>query len=141
MTVSEETIRQLTLEAMEVLGDKLSPSAIQEYVESKLQGEQLTIPSENNEKAGDRAILTSFGANHPGVVSSISTLLGQHNCDIQDVSQKIMQGFFTMIMLIDLTNLDITFKDLQEELSKLAIQMKIKIYLQHESVFMYMHRI
>lgn len=126
---------------MDALGDKLSPSAIQEYVENKLQDEQLTIPSENNEKAGERAILTAFGANHPGVVSNISTLIGQHNCDIQDLSQKIMQGFFTMIMLVDLTNLDITFKDLLEELSKLAIEMKIKIYLQHESVFMYMHRI
>ncbi len=141
MTVSEERIRQLTLDAMDALGDKLSPSAIQEYVENKLQDEQLTIPSENNEKAGERAILTAFGANHPGVVSNISTLIGQHNCDIQDLSQKIMQGFFTMIMLVDLTNLDITFKDLLEELSKLAIEMKIKIYLQHESVFMYMHRI
>jgi len=141
VTISEETIRQLTVEAMEVLGDKLSPSAIQEYVEKKLQNEQGTVPAGINEKSGDRAILTAFGANHPGVVSNISSMLGNHNCDIQDVSQKIMQGFFTMIMLIDLANTDVSFKDLQEELGALAEKMKIKIYLQHESVFMYMHRI
>ena len=140
MTINEEMIRQLTLEAMNALGDKLSPSAIQDYVENKLQSENMSVP-EISEKAGDRAILTAFGANHPGVVSSISTALGKYNCDIQDISQKIMQGFFTMIMLIDVTNTSISFKELQEELLQLGATMKVKIYLQHESVFMHMHRI
>ena len=79
--------------------------------------------------------------NHPGVVSNISTTLGKHNCDIQDISQKIMQEFFTMIMILDLTPASINLKELQEEMNALSIKLNIKIYLQHEDIFRQMHRV
>ncbi|MBA4251435.1 MAG: ACT domain-containing protein [Chlorobiaceae bacterium] len=88
-----------------------------------------------------RVILTSFGKNTTGIVSTISSCLSNNNCDILDISQKIMQEFFTMIMMIDISNSKKDFKEIQEELSKISEQIKVKIYLQHEDVFKYMHRI
>jgi ACT domain-containing protein len=46
-----------------------------------------------------------------------------------------------MIMIVDLTNSPSDLKTVQEELAKVAEELKIKIYLQHEDVFRYMHRI
>ena len=138
--MSEENIRQLTIQAIDVLGENASPESIKEYIEKELNNFSLEPPAQGK-KTGERAILTAFGMNHPGVVSNISSTLSKNNCDIQDISQKIMQEFFTMIMMIDLTNTPVSFKELQEELATLAGSMNIKIYLQHEDVFRKMHRI
>ena len=140
MTISQDTIRQLTIQAINELGDKATPEEIKVFIEKEL-GKISPEPQVFDKKTGGRAILTAFGINHPGVVSGISSALSKYNCDIQDISQKIMQEFFTMIMLIDLTNIPAPFKDLQEELSSLAASMNIKIFLQHEDVFRQMHRI
>lgn len=137
MNASEENIRQLVIQGLQELGKDANPDSLRKYVEQRVS----LPPAADAAKQGGRIILTSFGMNHPGVVSSISTLLSNKNCDILDLSQKIMQEFYTMIMLVDISACPVTIKELQEEMSALAELLKIKIYLQHEDVFRYMHRI
>lgn len=140
MSTSEEKIREMVIQGLQELGKNATPAALQAYVESHLQSSATPLPTEPV-KSGDRAILTAFGVNHPGVVSAVSAALSKNNCDILDLSQKIMQEFFTMIILIDLSGSNITIKELQDEMNKIAESLKIKIYLQHEDVFRFMHRI
>jgi ACT domain-containing protein len=140
MNFPEERVRQLAIEALEKLGPGATPEAIAAYVESQLVGTTVASAAAEH-RSGDRVILTSFGMNHPGVVASISALLSEKNCDILDLSQKIMQEFFTMIILIDLSGASITLKELQEEMNLIATKLNIKVYLQHEDVFRQMHRI
>jgi ACT domain-containing protein len=142
VSVSEDEIRKVTFEAINELGDKATPEAIKDLVQKRvglLSGDELKI------KAGDvssgRVILTSFGLNHPGIVAGVTKALGDYNCDILDLSQKILGDFFTMIMVIDISNSPKTLKEVQDEMNKIAIELKIKIYLQHEDVFRFMHRI
>lgn len=140
--VNEEQIREWAVEALSALGEKANPEDVKKYISRKLQESPLPRNS-NGQPAGSsqRAILTAFGINAPGIVGSLSTLLGNSGCDILDLSQKIMQEFFTMIMVIDFSGSSKDFKSLQDELSELAARLKVKIYLQHEDVFRYMHRI
>ncbi len=140
MNYKEEQLRELTLEALQQLGDNATPEAIVNFIEAKLGGETKS-PEAFESKSGERVILTAFGMNHPGVIASVSSLLSEKNCDILDVSQKIMQEFFTLIMLLDLNNASVTLKELQTEMNLLSEKLKIKIYLQHEDVFRSMHRI
>lgn len=140
MSTSEEQIRELVIQGIQELGKNATPDALNNYVAQHLPQSGTALPAAEV-KAGDRAILTAFGVNHPGVVSAVSTALSKHNCDILDLSQKIMQEFFTMIILIDLSGSNMTIKDLQEEMNRIAETLKIKIYLQHEDVFRFMHRI
>ncbi|MBI2417472.1 MAG: ACT domain-containing protein [Ignavibacteriales bacterium] len=140
MSTSEEQIRELVIKGIKELGKNASPDALNAYVSQQLQQNGGDLPASTG-KAGDRAILTAFGVNHPGVISAVSAKLSAQNCDILDLSQKIMQEFFTMIMLIDLSGSNTTIKDLQEEMNSIAETLKIKIYLQHEDVFRFMHRI
>lgn len=140
MKLTEDKIRELSIQAISELGTNASPDEVKKLVEEKIRTSDTFPKSEMNESSG-RVILTSFGLNTTGIVSSISAALSETQCDILDISQKIMQEFFTMIMMIDITNSPKDIKDLQEEMKKIAEKLKVKIYLQHEDVFKFMHRI
>ena len=142
MSFSEDEVRRFTVEAIAELGANASPETVKELVSKRIRraGNE-EIKSTRADSSSGRVILTSFGLNHPGIVAGVTTALGDSNCDILDLSQKIMGDFFTMIMVIDISSSPKDLKEIQEEMNKIAQQLKIKIYLQHEDVFRYMHRI
>lgn len=139
MSLSEERIREIAVRAMNELGEGASPEAVKRYVENEVASRSDAPGS--GVPSGDRMILTCFGLNRPGVVAVLAKTLGDAGCDIQDISQKIMQDFFTMIMLVDIADAAKSFAEIQEELSRVAERERIKIYAQHEDVFTYMHRV
>lgn len=88
-----------------------------------------------------KAILTVLGKDKSGIISSVSTLLASKNINIEDISQTIMQGYFTMIMLINLENCTVKFSELLKETEALGEQIGVKIIIQHEDIFNAMHKI
>lgn len=141
MKVSEDKLRDYAIEAFKNLGENATPESVKKYIEQKIASTETNFEPRIESKSAGRIILTSFGLNHPGIVSGVSSALSACGCDILDLTQKLMQEFFTMIMIIDISNSVKELKELQEEMNKLAEQLKVKIYLQHEDVFRYMHRI
>ncbi len=142
MKLSEDEIRKITFETIQELGNRATPELVKEEVRKKVESarsDELIL--KQNDSSSGRVILTSFGLNKPGIVAAVTKALSESNCDIQDISQKIMGDFFTMIMIIDISTSQKELKEIQTELSKVADDVKIKIYLQHEDVFRYMHRI
>ena len=88
-----------------------------------------------------KAILTVLGKDKSGIIAGVSSLLASKNINIEDISQTIMQGFFTMIMLINLENSKVSFSDLLKETDELGKQIGVKIIVQHEDIFNAMHRV
>jgi ACT domain-containing protein len=142
LKLTEDTLRKLTIEAIKELGDKADSEQIKRVVEEHVRKLDL-VPDEvkTSDVNSGKVILTSFGVNHPGIIYNITKLLSESECDIRDLSQKILDEFYTMIMIIDISNSPKELKEIQEEMNKVADSLKIKIYLQHEDVFRYMHRI
>ncbi len=141
MKLTEEDIRKLTLSVIEELGEKASPELVKSVVnKSILKMESDTNFSGVSENSG-RIILTSFGSNAPGIVASITKTLADSNCDIQDISQKLLGEYYTMILLFDISNSDKDLSTIQNEMNTLSEKMNVKIYLQHEDIFNKMHRI
>ncbi len=142
MKLSEDEIRKITFQVISELGDKATPENVKEAVRKKVEtmsgGE---YHFEKGEITSGRVILTAFGLNKPGIVAGVTKALGDSECDIQDLSQRIMGDFFTMIMIIDISASPKDLKEIQEQMSRIAEELKVKIYLQHENVFRYMHRI
>jgi ACT domain-containing protein len=140
--LKEEELRKITLDTIQELGTGATPEKVKEEVRRKIEssGGGDFIFKKGDVSSG-RVILTSFGLNKPGIVAGVTKALGDSNCDIQDLTQKLMGDFFTMIMIIDISGSQKELKQIQEEMSKVADELKIKIYLQHEDVFRYMHRI
>ena len=86
------------------------------------------------------AVLTVIGKDKVGIIANVSNLLLEKNANILDINQTIMKDdFFTMVMLVDLSNINISLKKLNEELMEKAKILKVSIKMQHEDVFNSMH--
>ncbi len=75
------------------------------------------------------------------VDAGVSRVLAENNVNIEDISQTIMQDFFTMMMLVTVDEDVVSIADLQKKLNALAEELDLKITVQHEDIFRYMHRI
>lgn len=142
MKFTEEEIRKITLNAITELGESATPELVREVVGKaieKLEDVPGTIAMQN--QTGGRIILTSFGLNKPGIIAALTDALGKAECDIHDLTQKIMGEFFTTIMIVDIESSKYDLKEIQEKMNEIAENLKIKIYLQHEDLFRQMHRI
>ena len=89
-----------------------------------------------------RAMLTVAGQDRTGVIARIATKLSDHNVNIVDVRQNIMDGdLFAMTMLVNLDNCDTSFPALTAELEAEGVELGMKVHLMHEDIFNAMHRI
>ena len=89
--------------------------------------------------SGNRAIITVLGSDRPGIVAAVAGELSGREANILDISQTILQGIFTMTMLIDLGSAD--FSELKASLEALSESLGVQINLQREEVFKYMYRL
>ena len=88
-----------------------------------------------------RAIVTVIGKDRVGIIARVCTLLSEQNVNILDISQTILQEYFTMTMLVDTSGCTVPFDTLATLLSKLGEDMELSIRIQHEEIFEAMHRI
>ena len=88
-----------------------------------------------------KAIVTVIGKDRAGIIAEVCTLLANNNINILDISQTVMQGFFTMTMLIDMTGCDISFGDISDKLKAKGEEMNLNIRAQREDIFDKMHKI
>ena len=71
-----------------------------------------------DEASKSRAIITVLGSDRPGIVAAVTAALAHHGANILDISQTILQGTFTMTMLVDLADSKVDFSALQDERSR-----------------------
>ena len=88
-----------------------------------------------------RAIVTVTGIDRTGIVASVATMLSEMDVNILDVSQTVMQEFFTMVMMVDTSKCTMEFADLSDKLKQLGEQQHLSIRIQREDIFNAMHRI
>lgn len=87
------------------------------------------------------AIVTVLGEDRSGIVAAVSSLLAEAGANIDDISQSILTGIFTMTILVTLDESVMSFGDLQEKLNACGEKLGVQINLQKSDVFRYMHRI
>jgi ACT domain-containing protein len=88
-----------------------------------------------------RAIVTVVGKDKPGIIAKVSGVLAEKSVNIEDISQTIMQGSFTMIMLCDVSNSELKIKELGVLLSELGDKIGVSIHVQNQEIFNAMHKI
>lgn len=92
-------------------------------------------------ETNDRAIITVLGSDRSGIVAAVAGVLAKHDVNILDISQTILQGVFTMTMLVDLGNVDVAFAELQDQFATLSGELGVQITMQREEVFKFMYRL
>lgn len=88
-----------------------------------------------------RAIITVIGKDQVGIIAGVSTILAENKINILDISQTILQEYFTMMMLVDVSGLLGNFQNMQELLDGRGNQLGVSIKMQHEDIFNSMHKI
>ena len=93
------------------------------------------------ENSMNRIVVTVVGKDKKGIIAKVSTALAEREANILDMSQTILQEFFTMIMVVDLNECTVDFSKLKDELGLMGQKLGVVITCQHEEIFQYMHRI
>lgn len=88
-----------------------------------------------------RAVVTVIGKDAVGILAKVSTKCAEHNANVIEVSQAVLQDVFAMTMLIDITELSSDFASLADSLTALGDEMGLKIHTMHEDIFKCMHEI
>ena len=89
----------------------------------------------------EKGIITVVGEDQVGIIAKVCTYLAENKLNILDISQTIIQGYFNMMMIIELQNSPKDFGLICDELENLGNELGVNIKLQHENIFNKMHRI
>jgi len=88
-----------------------------------------------------RAIVTVVGKDQVGIIASVCTLLAECGVNILDISQTVMQEYFTMVMLVDTASSKAPLSELSQSLKARGEEKSVSIRIQREDIFEAMHRI
>ena len=88
-----------------------------------------------------RAVVTVIGRDKKGIIARVSNYLAEVSVNIEDISQTILQDYFVMIMLVDLSKSKMKIAEMSAQLDVIAKEIGASIKIQHEDVFNTMHKI
>ncbi len=89
----------------------------------------------------NKTIITVVGKDTVGIIAKICTYLASNQVNILDISQTIVQGFFNMMMIVDINDATKSFGELADELERIGDEIGVKVKCQREEIFTSMHRI
>ena len=88
-----------------------------------------------------KAVVTVVGKDTVGIIASVCTELAGCNVNVLDISQTVMQGYFTMMMVVDVSASNIPVAELAQQLEERGKEINLSIRLQREDIFDAMHRV
>ena len=92
-------------------------------------------------KDNEHAVVTVTGLDRVGIVAGVAKTLADYHVNIVDISQTILKDIFAMILLVDISAADNDLLELTKALEATGEALGVKIMVQHEDIFRYMHRI
>lgn len=89
----------------------------------------------------NKAIITVVGQDTVGIIARVCTYLSDHKVNVLDISQTIIDGFFNMMMIVDVAAAEIEFGTMVDDLEALGEEIGVRIRCQKEEIFTKMHRV
>ncbi len=149
-----QDVRALIDRIAAALGDASTPERVEHIARAVLHAEQTdspsrTVPSASGARGAfddgpapgvTRFVVTAYGRDTPGVLAAVSTELATSGANILDVSQKVLQGYFTIVLFADLPTGAVDFATLRQRLEARGEALGARVLAQHEELFQAMHR-
>ena len=88
-----------------------------------------------------RAIVTVVGKDRIGIIANVCNLLMKYQVNVLDISQTVLQDYFTMIMMVDATESELSISQLIQVMKEEGLKPELDIHVQREDIFNAMHRI
>jgi len=86
-----------------------------------------------------KAVVTVIGKDMVGILAKVSTACAEKNANVSDVTQSVLDGYFAMVMVIDINNLTCQVSELRDSIAAAVPEMQV--HVMHEDIFNSMHRI
>ena len=88
-----------------------------------------------------KAIVTVVGKDQVGIIATVCAKLAEYNVNVLDISQTVMQGYFTMMMVTDASACSVPLVDFVSIMEEMGKQRGLSIRVQREDIFEAMHRV
>jgi len=88
-----------------------------------------------------KAVISVIGRDSIGIIARISAACAEYQVNIQDISQTVLDDYFTMIMITDINSISIPFTEFVDKMAKLGDECGLKVIAMHENIFESMHKI
>ena len=88
-----------------------------------------------------KALISVTGLDTTGIIAGVATKLSEMNINILDITQTILDGYFTMMMIVDLDGAGMDFEEIDRRLEPVRESMHMTIHMQRMDIFDAMHRI
>ena len=88
-----------------------------------------------------KALISVSGLDATGIIARVATRLSELQINILDITQTILGGYFTMMMVVDLDGAHMSFEEIDNELQPVRDELKMAIHMQRMDIFDAMHRI
>ena len=88
-----------------------------------------------------RAIITVIGADAVGIIAKVSGKCSEYGVNILDITQKVFDNTFAMIMLVDTNKMKIGFSEFSDVMKDTGKELGVVIHSTHEEIFNVMHHI
>ena len=141
-----QDLRALIERIAAALGPDATPAQVEAVARATLSaqngqpGAPPSSPTIGEGPISGRIIVTSYGCDQPGILAALTTELFESGVNILDLSQKILQGYFTLILLADLSASGLSPSEVQRRLSVPSERLGVRTLVQHEELFYAMHR-
>ena len=88
-----------------------------------------------------KGVVTVLGKDKAGIIAEISGVLYKESVNIDGLNQALIDDLFTMVMVVNMKEMDIKFEELQTQLHAVGEKLNLDIRIQKEEIFQSMHRI
>ncbi len=88
-----------------------------------------------------KAIVTVVGKDQVGIIAAVCIKLADYNVNVLDISQTVMQGYFTMMMVVDVAECSVPLAQLCTAMEEMGKEKRLSVRVQREDIFEAMHRI
>ena len=88
-----------------------------------------------------KAVISVLGSDKKGIIAGVSGILLENDANILDISQTIVSGLFSMILIADISSEKCSFDALKAQLDALGERMNVQIRIQRSEIFEAMHQI
>ncbi|MBQ3969471.1 MAG: ACT domain-containing protein [Clostridia bacterium] len=88
-----------------------------------------------------KAVITVIGKDTVGILAGVAGECAKHSANVIEVTQSVMNDMFAMIMMVDITNCTVPFKNLAESLKEIGKEYGVMVHVTHEELFNTMYRV
>ena len=149
-------VRALIDRIAAALGDAATPERVEHIARAVLHAERTDSPSAPSRASGGgargvvgadgpapghtRFVVTAYGVDAPGILAALTGELAAAGVNVLDVSQKVLQGFFTVVLFADLPPGGPDLGAVRQRLQARGDALGARVLAQHEELFQAMHR-